>query len=824
MNYRAIITALLALLGCLGLAGTAAAAQGLESPPHIELGEACATPPRIDGKLDDPCWRTAAQVTGFLLTARRENATEQTTVYVTYDRHNLYVAFECLESHMALLSSTVTERDGPVFKDDSVALLLDPNRDRFSYYEFAVNPRGTRLDIKGDASGANPGWDAPWDAACSQGEDRWWAEMAIPFSSLDIELGRTGDTWGINFAREEKCVPESSVWSFTGGKPAQPDRFGKLSNLAVDFSRYAYSVEVVDTGEKLVGSNAAKARIRGAFPGAVLAGVEVYLPDGRMERKQVLATLQEGEPALVVLPYSLPHEGQYRMVVRVRDPKSLETLHATGVSVSVPPLLEAAIFPNHYRQEVWLRPRLNMRQEDLKDYRMTVRLLKNGVLVPPVREKPFFTVKEPSIPFDLSQSGPGEYTVQVTLLPRRGGTGLVRTTLKFTQAPLSKNPMPPASVVAEKAYSDNCILVKGRRFFPIGLFPVSRLPDNKLQEAHDSGFNMIQVPLGATIEATRSLLDRAEAHSLGAWVSLGDVAEAKDEDVAAHKKLRDAALVLAKHPALLCWQTDPEPAWRGADPDDFVRGYALLRTLDPDHPVWTSHAPRNTLDELALFNRGTDIAGASIYPVPASRIPSDESNRTISVVGDETSKNVLAVLNRKPVFMVLQGFAWQDLAEANEPGEVPVYPTFAQERFMAYDAVVRGARGLVFNATNVAGTTKPFWKELRRLAYELSQMADVLAGPDTTDVVQADAKGIETLVRRHPTTKDRFIIAVNTTAQPQNVRLQIPGAMPKVRWRVLFEQRSVVGNPIVDRFAPYDVHIYTASTSFPEERFLPGGP
>ncbi|NLC59369.1 MAG: hypothetical protein GX774_21230 [Armatimonadetes bacterium] len=820
-SFHRIIAGVLFLLA--GLAGVAGAAER-DARPTLTLVGPAATPPTIDGHLDEECWQSAAQSTGFVLNERPVPAEEQTTVYVTYDQRHLYVAFECLESQMDRLAASVTERDGPVFRDDVVELFLDPNRDRFTYYQFAVNARGTRFDLKGDAAGGNPRWDAPWNAAVARGDDRWWAELAIPFSSLDLHLEKTGSTWGINFAREQQPKGEVSVWSFTGGAFARPDRFGEVEGLAVDFSRYAYGVELQDTGDQLIGSNVLKARITSPTAKQARVGLLVYLPGGQAKRSEVNVNLTPARPTTVTLPYELPREGDYRMVLHVRDRRSGEVLRGLGVPVSVPPLLELMLFPNHYRQEVVLRPRLNVRQADLKAFRLTARLLKNGTLVPPVREKPFFVTKTPLIPFDLSKAGPGEYEIQVTLAPQRAGAGLVKETLRFTHAPVRSSAV-GTRPLAVSIGADNSLLLRGQRFFPLGIYRYS-LSERSLREIREAGFNLVQATHDGSVEETWEVLNRVEAHGLKAWVPLGDAMRIPEGDEEKAGRLRDIVSGLRSHPALLCWESIDEPAWGSKnlrrDAEELYRGYRVMRSLDPDHPVWTNHAPRNTVDELALFNRATDIAGADIYPVPEPQTQSDLPNKRITVVGDETAKNILAVLNRKPVFMVLQGFAWADLSRHSGGSDEAVYPSFAQSRFMAYQAVVRGARGLLYWGTHSLPRPSPFWNSLRRLVHELSQMHDVLAGPDAGDYVKVLAGGsaIKTLIRRHAKTGDRFIIAINTSARPVDARLQIPRAMPKVGWRVLFERRQVTGNPIVDYFEPYAVHIYTASRSFPQERFL----
>ena len=81
--------------------------------------------------------------------------------------------------------------------------------------------------------------------------------------------------------------------------------------------------------------------------------------------------------------------------------------------------------------------------------------------------------------------------------------------------------------------------------------------------------------------------------------------------------------------------------------------------------------------------------------------------------------------------MTLQ-IAWSGVAPSKEtPDLVPRFPSLTQERFMAYQAIVNGARGLVFfggHLTEVctpddakAGWNWTFWRQvLRPVVHELS--------------------------------------------------------------------------------------------------------
>ena len=72
-------------------------------------------------------------------------AAVQSTVKVAYDENNLYVGVTAEEPEMALLKTAVTKRDGSVWNDDAVSVLLyEANSDLG--YQFISNAIGTQFD------------------------------------------------------------------------------------------------------------------------------------------------------------------------------------------------------------------------------------------------------------------------------------------------------------------------------------------------------------------------------------------------------------------------------------------------------------------------------------------------------------------------------------------------------------------------------------------------------------------------------------------------------------------------------------------------------
>lgn len=168
--------------------------------------------------------------------------------------------------------------------------------------------------------------------------------------------------------------------------------------------------------------------------------------------------------------------------------------------------------------------------------------------------------------------------------------------------------------------------------------------------------------------------------------------------------------------------------------EGMLLGHQALREMDPAHPVWMNHAPRNTIEDLAFFDRAADIVGCDIYPVPETHHikHSDLANRTLGSVGAYTRRMQDAAPG-KPVWMVLQGTGWSDFQpDVNDAmREMLRRPRKDETRFMAYDAIVHGARGILYWGTQYVEKDSQFWNELLEVVRELDGLQHVLTAPDS---------------------------------------------------------------------------------------------
>jgi hypothetical protein len=203
------------LLACL-FAAQAAMAQH-DMPFSTVEALVISEPLQVDGRLDEGAWSRAQVASGFTQREKpAEPATEPTEFMVVYTPTMLYIGFRCFDSEPDQIVARELERDGRLFRDDAVIVVIDTFHDHRNSYFLEVNPAGAILDALSSEEGRslNSDWDGVWTAAARITPEGWTAEMAIPFSTLRFDPGT--DTWGFNVRRLVARKAEQSYWVQVG--------------------------------------------------------------------------------------------------------------------------------------------------------------------------------------------------------------------------------------------------------------------------------------------------------------------------------------------------------------------------------------------------------------------------------------------------------------------------------------------------------------------------------------------------------------------------------------------------------------------------------
>jgi len=362
------------------------------------------------------------------------------------------------------------------------------------------------------------------------------------------------------------------------------------------------------------------------------------------------------------------------------------------------------------------------------------------------------------------------------------------------------------------------LLVEWDRFFPIGAYdpPAGWAPGDLAR----AGFNLLRV------RADLASWDEAAASDLRVWHALGETLawSSKNEKADA---LTARVLPLIGHRALLFRESVDEPAWTNNDPErarlapePLIRGYRALRQIDLLHPVFLNHAPWNPVETLQRYNEACDIVGVDIYPIiprgirPQYALTADGRhgnlpNQTPSCVGEFARKMRTVAGPHRPVFVVLQGFAWEGLRkEGDRDPRMIRYPRFEESRFMALDAVINGANGLLYWGLRYVPENHGFPGELTRVTRELREWAPAILGRTIAQRGPEAAGGVELLVRERPDGR-RVVFTANTKQESVRAKLAdlpVRGGAPR---RVETDERiALEGGALSGEYAPLEVRIF----------------
>jgi len=154
----------------------------------------------FDGIIDEQEWSRAQVATNFngSGTFQGQPSDLRTEAKLFYDDENIYVGFKAFVDREDL-RYTITKRDNLDDKDDRVWINIDAFDDESLTYGIGVSAGGVQIDGRA-TYGFDQSLDLIYESKVSIFEDRYEAEIVIPFSSLRYSIAAI-QTWRIDFGR-----------------------------------------------------------------------------------------------------------------------------------------------------------------------------------------------------------------------------------------------------------------------------------------------------------------------------------------------------------------------------------------------------------------------------------------------------------------------------------------------------------------------------------------------------------------------------------------------------------------------------------------------
>jgi len=157
----------------------------------------------FDGNPDEAVWRSAMHINNF--TQRElhfgEPASERTETAILYDNDNLYIGVWCYQQRPEKIVAKFMQRDFDYENDDVFGVLISPFNDGRNGYLFIINPNAARADLQVSWENDNIDWNGVWDAKTIRNDSGWFAEIQIPFNTLQFRKDST-KIRAINFRRK----------------------------------------------------------------------------------------------------------------------------------------------------------------------------------------------------------------------------------------------------------------------------------------------------------------------------------------------------------------------------------------------------------------------------------------------------------------------------------------------------------------------------------------------------------------------------------------------------------------------------------------------
>ena len=812
---------------------------------------ACKTPPKIDGVLDEACWKAAQPLTDFTLFADERKALHGTTAKLAFDRKWLYVGIACDHPAPARTRPKVFDHDGSIGTDESVELFIDPGTDGKLYFHFMLNIANARAEQRVVGEKRNRGWNTPWRSATRIHKTGWSAEIAIPLYVLSSfgDLARAR----INVTRNA-VIPEIDAQAVVVGmdkemsswRPVkksfhEPWNFSALEGLRsanvempflaslanarisayyVEDGKYYYDV-LFDVG----GHTATPSKVKLIITDQPVSGtgrtITLEMEIKGRKRRQVKAPVPVS--ALVAR----------KATVLMEDPATGEPLQIARITdTSILNLMSAYLDRTYYttEEEATALCTVGMPPEARADARLLVKSAQ-GKLLGRNRQVQATT----RVPVEIGGLPTGIHILTVEL-QHKSGQPLFTRELSL----IKREPRPGLEWKVDKV--NGYVLHDGNPFFPFGVvmaydfmhYPFKAVHEEAFRETAEAGFNTIVRWWWEKPEHTRAYHDMAKRHGLyvvdfievfvppkdgltqlkGKLVTdikmskmsvkeksriFGEVFHRNlDKILTGVRNIKDCTNLIAYN-----FFDEPLPSFRQYEYGREL--YGKLNEMDGYHPsmvLYSSWIPPGE-----QWTDWCDILVTDPYWVPGSTDAKRGSPNYVSKITHITRKRANSVHKATWIVLMAEGYSGS-YKRAILPRE---------QRCQTYLALIHGAKGLIYFHYMVKHQAT--WDTLSRLADEMKLLGPVALTPDIPQNIEYspgkfdpgkdEFPDIQVCLRKNPA-GGYVLLAANSRPYPVSVTYHMPllGLRGAVARLFSEEQYEVANGSFSDRLEANDTRAY----------------
>jgi len=168
----------------------------------------------LDGVLDEQTWLDADVAKDFYLAFPVDNdfPTSPTEVKMSFDDDFMYIGIVCHDPTPGKYIVESLKRDWNWPTTENISIYIDPFDDRTNGFNFSLSPYNVQREgLISSGFEISADWDNKWYSEVTNYEDKWVAEIAIPFKTLRYKNDLTN--WNIQFLRNDVKNNERSAWT-----------------------------------------------------------------------------------------------------------------------------------------------------------------------------------------------------------------------------------------------------------------------------------------------------------------------------------------------------------------------------------------------------------------------------------------------------------------------------------------------------------------------------------------------------------------------------------------------------------------------------------
>ena len=176
------------------------------------------TTPKIDGLLDDECWKSALPAGDFVMDTPTPGIqlSQRTEVRILYHDDAIYIGLMCFDSAPDSILHELCGRDKNC-NTDYAGVVFSCYRDGMNGFAFYSTPNGEQYDARIDNTGDDPSWNAVWYSKARIVENGWSLELKIPYAAIRFPDAEH-QVWNVNFERDIRRSRHHGYWN--GVNPA----------------------------------------------------------------------------------------------------------------------------------------------------------------------------------------------------------------------------------------------------------------------------------------------------------------------------------------------------------------------------------------------------------------------------------------------------------------------------------------------------------------------------------------------------------------------------------------------------------------------------